>query len=353
MKVATDVAAYKRSTGKKVFDPAREEEKIHALRELTQDEFNKTGIEDLFRQIMSISRKYQYKVLGSETNEILPFKQVDKLDVDKDTRIVCFGEHGAYTEQAMEEVFGTDITSMNRLSFKEVLETVANGEAKYGVIPIENTSTGGINDTYDLLLDYDITIVAEHVVKVEQALLGKPGAKVSDIKKVYSHPQGIMQCSKFIKEHNMDSESYMSTSSAAKKVAEEDDISQGAIASTRAAKIFGLDVLEESINFESSNYTRFIIVTNQKVFLSNANKISLSFEIKHQAGALYNMLSNFYYNDLNLTKIESRPIENRNWEYQFFVDIEGNLNDPGVRNALACIRECAKELTILGNVRTK
>ena len=262
-------------------------------------------------------------------------------------------EHGAYTEQAMEEVFGTDITSMNRLSFKEVLETVANGEAKYGVIPIENTSTGGINDTYDLLLDYDITIVAEHVVKVEQALLGKPGAKVSDIKKVYSHPQGIMQCSKFIKEHNMESESYMSTSSAAKKVAEEDDISQGAIASTRAAKIFGLDVLEESINFESSNYTRFIIVTNQKVFLSNANKISLSFEIKHQAGALYNMLSNFYYNDLNLTKIESRPIENRNWEYQFFVDIEGNLNDPGVRNALACIRECAKELTILGNVRTK
>ena len=133
----------------------------------------------------------------------------------------------------------------------------------------------------------------------------------------------------------------------------EDDISQGAIASTRAAKIFGLDVLEESINFERSNYTRFIIVTNQKVFLSNANKISLSFEIKHQAGALYNMLSNFYYNDLNLTKIESRPIENRNWEYQFFVDIEGNLNDPGVRNALACIRECAKELTILGNVRTK
>ena len=198
MKVATDVAAYKRSTGKKVFDPVREEEKIKTLRELTTDEFNKTGIEDLFRQIMSISRKYQYKVLGSETNELLPFKQVDKLDVDKDTRIVCFGEHGAYTEQAMEEVFGTDITSMNRLSFKEVLETVANGEAKYGVIPIENTSTGGINDTYDLLLDYDITIVAEHVVKVEQALLGKPGAKISDIKKVYSHPQGIMQCSKFI-----------------------------------------------------------------------------------------------------------------------------------------------------------
>ena len=352
MEVANDVAAYKRSTGKKVYDPEREQQKLKTLRSYASTEFNETAVEDLFRQIMSISRKYQYQTLGPGAATI-PFEQVEHLDVNEDTRVVYFGERGAFSEQAMSEYFGDKITAFNKTTFRDVIETVANGEAKYGVIPIENTSTGGINDTYDLLLDYDITIVAEHVVKVEQALLGKPGAKISDIKKVYSHPQGIMQCSKFITEQGMESESYMSTSSAAKKVAEEDDISQGAIASTRAAKLFGLDVLKESINFENSNYTRFIIVTNQKVFLSNANKISLSFEIKHQAGALYNMLSNFYYNDLNLTKIESRPIENRNWEYQFFVDIEGNLNDPGVRNALACISECAKQLTILGNVRTK
>lgn len=354
MDVATDVAAYKRSTGKKVLDPAREEEKINSLTALTDNEFNKMAVEELFRQIMSISRKYQYKVLGSENDSILTFKQVDELDVDNDTRIACFGEAGAYTEQAMEEIFGKDINSINKLTFKEVIEAVANGEAKYGVLPIENTTTGGITDIYDLLPDYDVSIVAEHVVKVEQALLGKKGAKIEDIRTVYSHPQGLMQCAKFLEEHSyMTTKSYNSTSGGAKKVAEDDDMTQAAIASTRAGKIFGLEVLQESINYESENYTRFIVISNKKIFLSNANKISLLFEIKHQAGSLYNMLANFYYNDLNLTKIESRPIENKTWEYRFFVDIEGNLNDPAVSNALACINEYASKVYVLGNITTK
>lgn len=353
MNVAADVAAYKRSTGKKVFDPVREDEKIKVLREMTDNEFNKTGIEDLFRQIMSISRKYQYNVLGTENDLKQVFRQVDSFDVDADTRVVCFGEHGAYTEQAMEEVFGKNITAINKSTFKDVMETVAGGEAKFGVLPIENTSTGGITDIYDLLLDYDVTIVAEHVVKVEQALMGIPGTNIRDIKMVYSHPQGLMQCSKFLEENpGILTKTYSSTSAAAKKVAEDKDKSQAAIASKRAADIFGLDIIKEKINYETKNYTRFIIISNQKIFLSNANKISLSFEIKHQAGALYNMLSNFYYNGLNLTKIESRPIENRNWEYRFFVDIEGNLNKPEVGNALASISEFANKLAVLGNIVT-
>lgn len=350
MGVATDVAAYKRSTGKKVFDPKREEEKLEALRAIAEGEFNKISVEDLFRQIMSISRKYQYQVLGPVVNEI-PFRQVDSLDVDEDTRVVCFGEHGAFTEQAMEEVFGGNITSFNKQSFREVMETVADGEAKYGVLPIENTSTGGITDIYDLLVDYDVTIVAEHVVKVEQDLLGLPETKLSDIKMIYSHPQGLMQCAKFLEGHQeISTKSFSSTSGAAKLVSEAGDRSQAAIASRRAAETFGLEVLEESINYESNNYTRFIVISNQKIFLSDANKLSLCFEVKHQAGALYNMLSNFYYNDLNLTKIESRPIENRNWEYRFFVDVEGNINSPGVGNALASVREFANKLSVLGNI---
>lgn len=353
MTVAADVAAYKRSTGKKVFDPVREDEKIKALREMTDNEFNKTGIEDLFRQIMSISRKYQYNVLGTENDLKQVFRQVNSFDVDSDTRIVCFGEHGAYTEQAMEEVFGKNITAINKSTFKDVMETVAGGEAKFGVLPIENTSTGGITDIYDLLLDYDVTIVAEHVVKVEQALMGLPGTSIEDIKMVYSHPQGLMQCAKFLEEHpGILTKTYSSTSAAAKKVAEDGNRYQAAIASSRAADIFGLDIIKEKINYESKNYTRFIIISNQKIFLPDAGKISLSFEIKHQAGALYNMLSNFYYNGLNLTKIESRPIENRNWEYRFFVDIEGNLNQPEVGNALASISEFASKLVVLGNVST-
>lgn len=350
MSVATDVAAYKRSTGKKVFDPQREDEKITTLRNMVDDDFNKMGIEDLFRQIMSISRKYQYQVLGPVVNEI-PFRQVDSLDVNEDTRVVCFGEHGAFTEQAMEEVFEKNISSFNKQSFREVMETVARGEAKYGVLPIENTSTGGISDIYDLLVDYDVTIVAEHVIKVEQDLLGLPGTKLEDIRMIYSHPQGLMQSAKFLENHpDILTKSYSSTAGAAKKVHDDQDKTQAAIASKRAADVFGLDVLQSSINYESNNCTRFIIITNQKIFLSDANKLSLCFEIKHQAGALYNMLANFYYNDLNLTKIESRPIENRNWEYRFFVDVEGNINSPGVGNAIASVREFASKLSVLGNI---
>ncbi len=353
MEVANDVAAYKRSTGKKVFDPERENQKLETLRGLASNEFNEVAVEDLFRQIMSISRKYQYQKLGPTANDI-PFRQVDKLDVDADTRIVYFGEKGAFTEQAMLEFFGEEITPFNKTTFREVMEAVANGDAKFGVLPIENTSTGGITDIYDLLVDYDITIVAEHVVKVEQALLGKPGAKLEDIRKVYSHPQGLMQCSKFLEEHEkMSGEEFASTAGAAKKVSEEDDMTQAAIASTRAAKAFGLEVLKESINYQSQNYTRFIVISNQKVFLSDANKISLVFEIKHEAGSLYNMLANFYYNDLNLTKIESRPIAGKSWEYRFFVEVEGNLTDSGVGNAMATIEEFANKFQILGNFATK
>lgn len=351
MRVATDVAAYKKSTGKKVFDPQREEEKIAALRELTDNEFNKVGIEDLFRQIMSISRKYQYRMLDSADEKGIPFMQVDEMDVDAGTKVVFFGEHGAFTEQAKEEIFGSDVTSFRKEKFRDIVEAVSKGDAKYGVLPIENTSTGGIADIYDLLVEYDVTIVAEHVVRVEQDLLALPEAKFEDIKKVYSHPQGILQSAKFLSDNpQIVAENFSSTSGAAKKVAEEKDITQAAIASSRAGEYFGLQVLKKGINFENQNYTRFIVISNEKIFLSDAEKISLCFEIKHQAGALYNMLANFYYNGLNLTKIESRPMENRNWEYRFFVELEGNLNASEVRNALASIEECASQVRILGTI---
>lgn len=351
MDVANDVAVYKRSTGKKVYDPAREKEKIETLRAMASNPFNETAVEDLFLQIMSISRKYQYQKLGPTVNNI-PFRQVDKIEVDENTPIVYFGEKGAFTEQAMFEYFGEKISSFNKTSFQEVMETVAAGEAKFGVLPIENSSTGSISDIYDLIAGYDIAIVAEHVVKVEQALLGIKGAKLEDIECVYSHAQGLMQCADFLKEHDIAGEEYMSTAAAAKKIAQDGIGNHGAIASVRAARTYGLDVIKESINSNSQNYTRFIIISNEKIFPSHANKISLAFEIKHEAGSLYNMLANFYYNDLNMTKIESRPIMDKQWEYRFFVDIEGNLQDSGVGNALATIEEFANNVKILGNFET-
>lgn len=349
MKVATDVANYKRSTGKKVFDPEREEQKLAALREMVDGEFNKVAVEDLFRQIMSISRKHQYQELGPSVNDI-PFEEVNSLEVNQDTKVVCFGKKGSFTEQAMVEVFGEDIIGIHKDSFREIMAEVATGNAQYGVLPIENSTTGAVEGINDLLMEYNVTIVAEHTVKVEQNLLGVPGAKADGIKTVFSHPQGIMQCDTFLREHNVATKHYSSTAAAAKKIAEDGDKSVGAIASKRAADVFGLEVIKESINDEKDNFTRFIIITNKKIFLSNAEKLCLCFEIKHQVGALYNILANFYYNNLNLAKIESRPIENRKWEYRFFVDVEGNVNSPGVGNALASLGEFTSKTSVLGNI---
>lgn len=348
MQLSSEVAAYKISTGKKVFDKEREMSKLNTLGALASNDFNKHGIEELFTQIMSMSRKLQYRLVQT-TNGSDSFEEKKVLGVNDDTKVVYFGVKGSYTEQAMEDYFGEGIKSFNKETFKEVMEELKEKRADYGVLPIENSSTGSIADIYDLLVEYDNYIVGEHIVKVEQALLGLPGAKLEDIKTVYSHIQGLLQCSKFLDHLDVKRLEYASTASSAKKVLEDKDITQAAIASTRAAKCYGLDVIKEAINFNDANSTRFIIITNKKIYQKKSNKISIYFELPHESGTLYNMLSHFIYNNLSMTNIESRPLEGKSWEYRFFIDFEGNLNEPGVKNALNGISQEAINMRILGN----
>ena len=347
LEIVKDVADYKKGTGKKVLDKEREKSKLETLEAMAEDEFTSQSIDEIFRQIMSIGRKMQYGLIPTYDQELMC---VENLGITKDTKVMFFGEPGSYTEQAMAEVFGEEIISVKGQKFEDVMQAVANKEVDYGVLAIENSSTGGITDNYDLFMKYDNTIVGEHVVKVEHALLGVPGAKIEDITKVYSHPQGIYQCRAFLAEHeNMVAYEYFSTSAGAKKVADDGDIKQAAIASERAAGCYGLDILAHAINFESENCTRFIVITNERKYLKDANKVSISFELPHEPGSLYGILSHIHFNGLNMTKIESRPITGRNWEYRFFVDFEGNLQDAGVRNAMDGIREEAVSFRILGN----
>ena len=181
-------------------------------------------------------------------------------------------------------------------------------------------------------------------------LAGLPGAKISDISRVYSKTEALMQTSRFLDDHpDWQRISVVNTAVAAKKVLEENDISQAAVCSACAADVHGLSVLVDGINDDADNSTRFIVVTNQKVYLKDASKISIRFELPHRSGSLYGILSHFIYNDLNMTKIESRPIKGRPWEYCFFVDFEGNLEDPAVKNAIRGLREEAQNLKILGN----
>lgn len=349
MEMAKNVAEFKKNSGKHVFDKQREEDKLKELTSLASNEFNKHGIEELFTQIMSMSRKLQYGLLSSMQPDSL-FEETDGFNITDKTKVVFFGVKGSHTEQAMEEYFGMNIESIEAPTFKNIMEMIIKGHADYGVLPIENSSTGGITDIYDLLVEYDNYIVAEHVIKVDQALLGLEGSQISMLQKVYSHPQGLLQCSKFLDANkNIKPMEYPSTAASALKIIEDQDITQGAIASKRAAKYYGLTILDDAINFNTTNSTRFIIISNKKTFLKQANKISICFELPHESGTLYNMLSHFIYNNLSMTKIESRPLGDKKWEYRFFVDFEGNLNDPGVKNALAGIREEATNMKVLGN----
>lgn len=348
---ANAVAEYKRKTGKAVYDKEREDEKLEHLGQLSSNEFNKKAITELFSQIMSISRKYQYTVLP-QVSKLADFKKAEELPVGPDTKVCYFGVPGAHTHQAMEDFFGEEITGISCPTFQIVMEAVEQGEADYGVLPIENSSTGGITANYDLLLNYSNCIVGQYVNRIEQCLLALPGVAMEELRTVYSHPQGLLQCSGFLKEHpELDQIEFSNTATAAKKVAEDRERSQAAIAAKRAAKEYGLQVLKEGIQQEKNNSTRFIVIGREPIYLADSNKIALCIELSHECGTLYRILSHFLFNGLNMTQIESRPMKGKNWEYRFFIDIEGNLEDPSVQNALRGIKEEAKSVRVLGNFK--
>jgi len=347
MKLAMDIADYKRGVGKPIYDAAREEEKLTALTALTENEFNKRAILDLFKQIMSLSRRLQYTLL--DNLESLGLTEVEAISVDRNTKVAFFGEPGSYTELAMLEYFKNEVNGIPMETFGEVMQTIKEGKAEYGVLPIENSSTGTLSDIFDLLAEYDNFIIGEQLVKIEHILWGLPGAKLSDIRRVYSHKQGLLQCSDFLNQHK-DIKQFDggSTSGSARLVLEEKDLTQAAITSKRAGEILGLQMLQTGIHNEDHNTTRFIIISNKKIYQIGAMRTSICFELPHKSGSLYHMLSHFIYNNINLTKIESRPILGKAFAYRFFVDIEGGLDTPAVKNALHCIKEEAIEMKILG-----
>lgn len=349
MEISKQVAEYKISVGKKVFDKQREMEKLAKVKSQTHNEFNAYGIVELYEQIMAMSRKLQYQLLTKAAGPgKLPFIPVDDLDVKK-ARVVFQGAEGAYSQAAMDQFFGEEIVSSHVDSFRDAMSAIDEGTADFAVLPIENSTAGAVSEIYDLLVEFENYIVGEQIIQIEHCLLGVPGAGLEDIKAVYAHPQALMQSSRFLEDHDFKCIGMQNNAFAAKKVAEEGDKSQAAIASEYAAKVYGLEILKRGINQTKDNSTRFIIVTNQKIFKKDAEKISICFELPHESGSLYHMLSHFIYNNLNMTKIESRPIMDRSWEYRFFIDFEGNLAEASVRNALRGLREEARNMKVLGN----
>lgn len=350
MEICAHVGEYKIQTGKKVLDRQREKEKLENVAGKASNPFNKKGVTELYEQLMSMSRKLQYEQLvKAGALGRLPFIQVDSLDADQ-ARVVFPGTEGAYSEAAMKRYFGENCNSFYVRTFREAMEAIEDGAADFTVLPIENSTAGAVDEMYDLLVEFENYIVGETVIPIRHTLSGLPGASLKDVKTVYSKGVALMQTSRFLDSHsNWQRINVANTAIAAEKVLKDEDKSQAAVCSAYAAKIHGLTVLADNINDNEHNSTRFIVVTNQKIFLKHASKISICLEVSHESGSLYRVLSHFIYNDLNMTKIESRPIEGRDWEYRFFIDFEGNMADGAVKNAIRGLREECRNLRILGN----
>ncbi len=258
------------------------------------------------------------------------------------------GVPGSFSSQAMHQWFG-QVESRNYPKFEDVFLALQNGAIDYGVVPMENSSTGAINDNYDLLNKYHFFIVGEQSIYIAQNLLGVKGAKLNDIKEVYSHPQGLLQTSQFLAAHQIQGKECLNTALAAKMAAERQDPAIGAIASTEAAKLYDLDVLAPSIENDKSNHTRFIIFGRAPEVLPDADRISLIFTLKNEVGTLYEVMRVIKEHAINMVRIESRPLLGNPWEYYFYVDLDGNLADPRITETLAELKNYTTSLRLLGN----
>lgn len=276
------------------------------------------------------------------------YKFVEVLPIDEDTRVVYAGVPGAYAEAAVLRFFGEEINLYNVKTFDDIVDEVISGKADYGVIPLENSSAGFVSGNYDIIRSSGVKIVSEVILDIEHALLGLPEAEIEDIKKVYSHNQGLMQCKDYIDKHGFSQSAVSNTAAAAKKVKEDGNIANAAIASERAARLYGLKVLDSKINTVSDNSTRFVVVTGKKIALRDADNISLCFKTPHKVGALFNVMKYFNINGLNMTSIESRPSQKKKWQYYFYVTFNGRLTDKNVMKALGEITLETDELEVLG-----
>lgn len=265
-------------------------------------------------------------------------------------KIIYQGVPGSYSFEAMLKYFGEDIVYENKKLFKDVFEDISIGYGNYGVLPVENSTTGGVYEVFDLLSQYDdCYICGEVCLEISHNLMAIENTKIENIKKVYSHPQALDQCMEYIREMDFESIPVTNTAISAKLIEEKQDPTLGAIGSSMAAKFYNLQILNSKINNYFNNITKFIVITNEMVYDITANKISLILITAHEPGALFDALGCFAKNDINILKLESRPIKDIPWQYSFFVDIEGNMTDDNIIKALNDLKEFCPRYKLLGN----
>ena len=264
--------------------------------------------------------------------------------------VVAFqGERGAYSEQAVHQHFGSSVRALACHSFADIFEAIHQGQAQHGMLPVENSLAGTVVPAYDQLMDHDLRIRAEVILKVEHCLLATPGTTLASVERAISHPQALAQCERTLRRLNIEPVSHYDTAGAARDLAAEPRANTAAIASALAAESYGLDILVRNLEDLPFNYTRFFVLGLSDPARKDPSKTSIVFTTGHEPGALHAVLGELAHRELNLTKIESRPRRNRPWHYLFYVDFEGHVDDPGVQTALMGILKRASLLKVLGS----
>ena len=348
MECSRKVAEYKIEHGLEVVNREREEAVLDNAAE-------KAGIyggsaRQLYATILELSRALQYDITGGGNalkNEIYASERA--IPREENVKVACFGVAGTYANQASVKAFPNGRINFCS-TFHDVFSAICSGEAEFGVVPIENSSAGSVTEVYDLMLKYRLYISMAIDIPVNHVLAAKKGVSLTDIRKVYSHQQALYQCSYFFRNYrNVTAQTYISTAAAAKMVSESDDMTLGAICSEEAAQEYGLDIILRGFQNNPNNKTRFIVVSKKMYISENSEKISLCFSLPHKTGSLYSVLCRFAVNGLNLTKIESRPISGTDFEYLFYLDFTGNINDKNTLKLICALSEELTEFSFLGN----
>jgi prephenate dehydratase len=265
------------------------------------------------------------------------------------TAIAFQGEAGAYSQEAIFQTFGAETLTLPCPSFVEIFQAIESGRADLGMLPIENSTAGAINQSYDLLLDYDLKIAREVIFRVRHALMVPPSVALGDIQRVYSHPQALAQCERFIAARGWEPVVAYDTAGAAKQLAASREKDAGAIASETAARLYGLQILARGVEDLSNNYTRFFVIGHAESPRAEKSKTSIVLATRHAPGALYECLGEFAARGINLTKLESRPDRRRAWHYVFYLDFEGHWDDAPCRDALIGLLNKSSFLKVLGS----
>ena len=338
--VAKQVGDYKKEKNLPIFVPEREEEVIKNRVARLSNPAYADLTKGFFANVMSLSRHLQQQgmdaVPPSGPSVVSP-------------RVAYLGRPGSNSAEALSRLFPDASESIPADSFDAIFEALKNGTADYGILPIENTSTGAINDVLDLLYKNNLFLVREGAYRIEYVLAAPDGATLETIKTVYSHPQALLQCDAFLKTTGAKTCPMQSTADSGAFVAESGDITTACVVNPGAAKLFGLSVLAEDIETASDNTTRFVAIAPNMETSPEADIVSLAFTLRHESGSLYRALSVFAEFGMNLLYLQSRPLPGRNFEYMFFADFAGNLSGEAEQKVLSRLRDLSADCRVLGN----